>query len=220
MNMLEQLKEKGQAAAKTPSDFTDMLLGRLKDYMEDMRKSVFLNQSIILFENYRNEQPVNKTGKSPTPAALEAYEQLASRKGDTYFIGDWLTVDQKLINQFSQVTEDNQWIHTDVQRASKSPFRSTIAQGFLTLSMIPRLTNDIEVTYEEYANAKFVVNVGLNSVRFPTPVKSGSRVRATKKIVNVDLMKRGVQITEEVIVEIENLSRPACVAETIILLML
>ncbi len=228
MKVLEQFKEKRQAATQNSVELTDLILSRLKDCMEDVRKYVFLDQKVVAIENF---DTLHKTSDTPprlhdaiplntSAKAVEAYYRLHENRGFVYYVGNWLTVDQDLIDQFSEVTDDKQWIHTDIKRAARSPFRSTIAQGFLTLSMIPRLTDGSNLSYEQFAKARFVVNVGLNKVRFPHPVKSGARVRASKKIVDVELVKRGVQITEEIVVDIENLSRPACIAETIVMLML
>lgn len=128
-----------------------------------------------------------------------------------------MQIGQDRINQFAEVTEDRQWIHTDPERAKReSPFKGTIAHGFLTLSMIPLLTNAVDPENPPYEGAKMVVNLGLNEVRFPYPLKSGSRVRASKKIVGVEVVRRGLEVTEEITVEIENTRRPACVAQAVI----
>ncbi len=228
MKVLDQFREKRQAATQNSVELTDLILARLKDCMEDVRKHVFVDNNVVAIENFHTTRNVSdQPPQLPEPpianasaTALEAFYRLSENRGFVYYLGNWLTVDQNLINDFSNVTDDKQWIHTDVKRAARSPFRSTIAQGFLTLSMIPRLTDGSNQSYEQFAKARFVVNVGLNQVRFPHPVKSGVRVRASKKIIDVALVKRGVQITEEIVVEIENISRPACTAETIVMLML
>ena len=115
------------------------------------------------------------------------------------------------------MTGDDQWIHTDPERAAReSPFKSTIAHGFLTLSLLPRLTEAVDNTNNPYPDAKMVVNYGLNQVRFPYPVKAGTRVRARRKLINVTAMKKSIELVHETSIELENSKRFACVAETVL----
>jgi acyl dehydratase len=144
-------------------------------------------------------------------------KQLLNQLGEDVYEGKWLTLEQDRINAFANVTEDHQWIHTDPVRAEQeSPFRATIAHGFLTLSMLPMLTDSVDPAKPPYPGAKMVVNLGLNKVRFPYPLKAGSRIRATKKIVAVEVVRRGLEVTEEITVNIEHTGRPACIAETVV----
>ena len=145
------------------------------------------------------------------------YEKLNRKIGKIIYIGQWECIDQDRISRFAEITGDNQWIHTEPERAkSESPFKSTIAHGFLTLSLIPKLTDSINRSTKLYPNSRLVVNYGLNQVRFPFPVKSGSRVRARLKLKNVTPMKKSIEIINEVSVEVENRKRYACVAETVL----
>ncbi len=147
----------------------------------------------------------------------KAYDDLKKQLGQEIFVGEWETIDQKCINQFADVTGDNQWIHTDLERASKeSPFKTTIAHGFLTLALIPKLTNALDSRNNFYPEARMVVNYGLNQVRFPFPVKSGARVRARIRLVNVTPIKNSIEVVNEVSIEVENRKRFACVAETVV----
>ena len=124
---------------------------------------------------------------------------------------DWITVDQDRINRFADATGDHQWIHVDVEKAKAGPFGGTIAHGYLTLSLtnlfLPQL-----VTVEELSMG---INYGVNKVRFPAPVPVGSRVRATVKLLSVDDVEGGVQLTSQVTVEREGGDKPVCVAETV-----
>jgi len=125
-----------------------------------------------------------------------------------------VTVDQAMINRFAEATGDFQWIHVDVARAKASPFGSTIAHGFLTLSLLARLSQE---TYRvEKLAAR--LNYGCNKVRFTTPVPSGKRVRAHFKVQSVEDGPQGVRLTTEAIVELEGSTKPACVAEQIAIL--
>jgi acyl dehydratase len=128
-------------------------------------------------------------------------------------VSDWVTVDQPTINLFAEATGDHQWIHVDVERARREmPTKETIAHGFLTLSLIPRLSQ----TIYRIAHASRGVNYGLNKVRFTSMVPAGARVRLRQIIKQVDDMPDGgFRVTSEQVVEIEGRDRPACVAETL-----
>jgi acyl dehydratase len=124
---------------------------------------------------------------------------------------DWVVVDQAMIDKFAEATGDHQWIHVDVERARREmPGGKTIAHGYLTLSLIPRMAL---VRVEKRRHG---LNYGLNKVRFISPVPAGSRVRLRQRIVSVeDVASNGVRITSEMTVEVEGQERPAMVAETI-----
>ena len=142
----------------------------------------------------------------PNPAAL--LELAGTDLGTT----EWITVDQQRINEFADATGDHQWIHVDVERAAaESPFGGPIAHGYLTLSLVNLFLPDL-VTVEEFSMG---VNVGLERVRFTSPVPSGARIRGRGEVVSVTEEKGGVQAVVRVTVEIEGADRPACVADTI-----
>lgn len=149
-----------------------------------------------------------------TPEARAFQDKWQVYIGQETHLGDWLLIDQDRINQFAFVTEDNQWIHTDVERAAdESPFGTTIAHGFLTLALLPKLT---ESSTNPYPEARMLVNYGLNKVRFPYPVKTGSEVRARTLLKDVIPSKRCVDLVNEISVEIKGSKRLACVAETLL----
>jgi acyl dehydratase len=152
-----------------------------------------------------------------SPAAQTLYDELQMQIGSVIHVGDWITVEQERINQFAQVTEDTQWIHTDPERAEQeSPFKTTVAHGFLTLALLPRLTDSVDPQHPLFPTAKMVVNVGLNQVRFPYPVKSGDRLRAKSTLLKVTPVKKGLEIEREITVEIEGVRRPGCVVVSVI----
>ncbi len=151
------------------------------------------------------------------PEAQAVYNQLESKLGEVIHTGDWLLVDQNRINQFGAITEDMQWIHTDPERAqAESPFKTTIAHGFLTLSLLPKLTDSVDEDKLLFPTAKMMVNIGLNSVRFPYPIKVDSRVRAVSTLSKVTPIKKGLEIEREIKVEIEGVRRPGCVVTSVI----
>lgn len=142
---------------------------------------------------------------------FETPRQLLGKEGTKLGPTEWLTIDQKRIDGFADVTNDHQWIHVDVERAKTGPFGATIAHGYLTLSLVANfLPQLIEVRGIAHA-----VNVGLDRVRFLNPVTSGSRIRAVGEILKVEEIKGGIQSIVRVTIEIEGSDKPACVAESI-----
>lgn len=132
--------------------------------------------------------------------------------GQEVAVSDWLTVTQEQINLFAQATGDHQWIHVDVEKAKAGPFGTTIAHGFLTLSLIPRFFES-SVRIEQVGMG---VNYGLNRVRFTAPVPVGSRLRARMKLLEcLPIENSGMQMTWQVTIEREGSERPVCVAESI-----
>ncbi|TAG45344.1 MAG: MaoC family dehydratase [Betaproteobacteria bacterium] len=139
-------------------------------------------------------------------------DSLGDYVGQELAVSDWLTITQDRINQFADATGDHQWIHLDAERAAReSPFKNTIAHGFLTLSLIPYFKN-LSVSY---SGVKMGVNYGTNRVRFMAPVAVNSRLRARFKLLSVEPIAGGAQTVFEVTIEIEGHSKPACVAELV-----
>ena len=144
--------------------------------------------------------------------SFESVADLTAAAGETLGHSDWVTITQEEVNLFADATGDHQWIHVDPERAAKGPFGTTIAHGFMTLSLLPRLQHQIYTVN----GVKLAINYGLNKVRFPSPVPVGSRVRATTKLVSVDDLGEGtVQATLSTTVEVEGGAKPACVAESV-----
>ncbi len=124
---------------------------------------------------------------------------------------DWLEITQDRINTFADATGDHQWIHVDPQRAKAGPFGACIAHGYLTLSLVNKFLPEIV----EVRGVRMGVNYGVDKVRFPAPVRVGSRIRGSGELIKVEDVKDGVQATIRVTVEIEGGDRPACVVDTI-----
>ena len=144
---------------------------------------------------------------------ISRYQQ---QLGKEIHVGPWLKIDQQRIDKFAEVTGDQQWIHIDPERAkAESPYGNTIAHGYLTLSLLPYLTesNHPDFFQQNYPGMKYRVNYGLNRVRFPAPVKVGSTVRARTEIQAVEEVRQGVEICYRMTVEIKGQDKPACVAE-------
>ncbi len=142
-------------------------------------------------------------------------EELTAAVGEDVGSSDWLLVDQERVDAFADATEDHQWIHVDRERAAASPFGGTIAHGYLTLSLVPML--GAQIFSLDTPGAK--LNYGVNKVRFPAPLRVGRRVRAHASIAGVSELPAGTQLTLGWTVEVEDEPKPACVAETVVLLL-
>jgi acyl dehydratase len=136
---------------------------------------------------------------------------LESRVGEEVGVSPWVEMPQERIDLFAKATEDFQWIHVDPARAKASPYGGTIAHGYLTLSMLPKLA---ESTFE-FSDRKMGVNYGLNKVRFTAPVPAGSRIRGRFRLAKYEKLDGGVQVTWNVSIEREGGDKPVCVAEAI-----
>lgn len=138
-------------------------------------------------------------------------DELEAVVGEELGVSDWQTVTQEQVNTFADATGDHQWIHVDVEKAKKGPFGGTIAHGYLTLSLIPSLVWQI-YTVEGLSMG---INYGSNKIRFPTPVPVGSQVRARATLTALNRGPNGAQSVVTVTVELEGSDKPACVAETV-----
>jgi acyl dehydratase len=149
-------------------------------------------------------------------AAASALAELQSQVGQETHCSEWLEVSQDLVNRFANATGDHQWIHVDPARAAtESPYGGTIAHGYLTLSLYPRLRGLVDADKPMFPGVKNVINYGLNKLRFPNAVRVGAKIRARCTLLRVEEVKGSLQITEQYAVEIEGEDRPACVAECV-----
>ena len=147
------------------------------------------------------------------PLVLQSVYELQELVGREVARSDWISLTQKHIDAFAEVTGDRQWIHIDAERAQReSPYGSTIAHGFLTLSLLSQMLQSAV----EVRDTGITVNYGLNRVRFPAAVPAGSRVRASISVQAFKTVVTGVEVTFSVVVECENVPKPCCVAEWIL----
>jgi acyl dehydratase len=142
---------------------------------------------------------------------LTGLDEVKAHVGQELGVSDWHLVTQEAINDFAEVTGDDQWIHVDPERAKDTPFGGTIAHGYYTLSLAPGFSYKM-FTLEGFA---FGVNYGVNRVRFPAPMPVGDKVRMRAKLVNVEDIPGGAQITTELTFEREGGEKPVCVAESL-----
>ncbi|MEU1915942.1 MaoC family dehydratase [Streptomyces massasporeus] len=145
------------------------------------------------------------------PRIFTSVDDLKSAVGEQLGYTDWLDIDQKRIDLFAEATGDHQWIHVDPEKAAAGPFGTTIAHGYLTLSLLPLFGPQL-IAVE---GVKMGVNYGTNKVRFPAPVPVNSRLRATATISAVDEVPDGVQVAVAFSVEREGGDKPVCVAESV-----
>jgi acyl dehydratase len=143
---------------------------------------------------------------------ITGLDGLKQAEGEILGTSDWHEVTQDAINDFADVTGDHQWIHVDPDRAKDTPFGGTIAHGYFTLSLAPKLSAEI-FAMDGFA---FAVNYGLNKVRFPAPVPVGSKVRAQARVAKLEDVPGGAQMTLELTFEREGGEKPVCVAETLV----
>ncbi|GHE01916.1 MaoC family dehydratase [Streptomyces alanosinicus] len=145
------------------------------------------------------------------PRTFTSPDELRAAVGEQLGYTDWLEVDQKRIDLFAEATGDHQWIHVDPEKAAAGPFGTTIAHGYLTLSLLPLFGPQLI----RVDGVTMGVNYGTNKVRFPSPVPVGSRLRATAKMTDVADVTGGVQVTVAFTVEREGGDKPVCVAESV-----
>lgn len=138
--------------------------------------------------------------------------ELVAAEGAELGPTEWLEITQDRVNLFADATEDHQWIHVDPERAADGPFGGTIAHGLLTLSLLPHFTHQLYTV----DNVTMAINYGYNKVRFITPVRVGSRLRARAVLASVAQLDNAVQATLSTTVEIEGADKPAAVAESIV----
>jgi acyl dehydratase len=150
----------------------------------------------------------------PKPVLLPTPQSLLELVGREVAVTEWFPVSQQRIQQFAEATEDRQWIHTDCQRAQReSPYRASIAHGFLTLSLLPRLLSEaLQIQHRP----RLAINYGLNRVRFPAPVNAGSKIRARFTVHSVVDAPGALETIYSVTVEAEGAPKPCCVAEWIV----
>jgi acyl dehydratase len=167
--------------------------------------------SIVSGPAVRKDLPMTAVEK-----VIEKYQQQIGRE---IHVGPWLEIDQQRIDAFARITGDEQWIHVDPYRAAEeSPYGTTVAHGFLTLSLLPYLTQSNQPGFFEsnYPGMRLRVNYGLNKVRFPEPVRCGAKIRARTEVQSVNAVDKGVQIVYRLTIEIADRDKPACVAEQVV----
>ncbi|BCJ68200.1 MaoC family dehydratase [Polymorphospora rubra] len=138
-------------------------------------------------------------------------DELAAAVGATLGPGRWHPVAQDRVDLFADATDDHQWIHVDPERAAAGPFGGTVAHGYLTLSLLPALVRDVY----RVDGLRMGINYGLNRVRFPAPLRTGGRIRASLHIDSITAVPGGIQVVKTVTVETDGGDRPVCVAETV-----
>lgn len=154
------------------------------------------------------------TQAPPTPTVYPGVGGFEAHVGEHLGYSDWHTVTQQQIDLFADATGDHQWIHVDAYRAAGGPYGRTIAHGYLTLSLVPILVQQIY----QVTGLSMQVNYGVDKLRFPAPVPVDSRIRAGAELITVDREKKGSRATVRVTVEVEGSDRPACVVDTIALM--
>ncbi|SEB73538.1 MaoC family dehydratase [Streptomyces sp. TLI_105] len=142
---------------------------------------------------------------------VHGIDEIKAQAGADLGHSSWVEIAQPRVDTFADATDDHQWIHVDAERAATGPFGGTIAHGYLTLSLlIPMWSELLQVE-----DVSMAVNYGLNKVRFPSPVRVGSKIRAHGRVVSVEDVKGGVEVVVDLTVEIDGVTKPACVAQAV-----
>ncbi|MFQ2382548.1 MaoC family dehydratase [Aeromonas dhakensis] len=234
MKVVDFLKRKREILAQHPFELKDWLSPAIRDYWREFQQKAHLHpllgrvldlqgDSQSMLQQQGAAQAVNGQPMPPQESLIELdgeaatlFATLQARIGEETHVGEWLHVSQQMIDQFAAVTGDHQWIHTNPERAvAESPFKTTIAHGFLTLALLPQLTGSVDEANPEFPTARMVVNFGLDQVRFPYPIKVDSNIRARTKLAQVTPIKGGLELLKEIKVEIEGVRRPGCVIESV-----
>lgn len=142
---------------------------------------------------------------------FEGLDQVENAIGEHLGFSDWMEITQERVDAFAEATGDHQWIHVDPARAAEGPYGTTIAHGYLTLSLLPVLGAEVM----DIRGFRMMINYGLGKVRFPAPVLVGSRIRAGVELASLERTPSGAQLTSVVTIEVEGGGRPAMVAEAI-----
>lgn len=218
MRVAELLKHRAENLVKH-TEFKQWMSPSVREYWDDILNKT---QSRPLFGWVKDlHLPANEDTPIPEPIELKPeaqalYDELQTQVGEVIHTGDWLLVDQERINQFGAVTEDMQWIHTNPDRAAlESPFKTTIAHGFLTLALLPKLTDSVDeenLVSNRENGGQYWFELGT----FPLSSKAGNRVRAVSTLSKVTPIKKGLEIEREIKVEIEGVRRPGCVVVSVI----
>jgi acyl dehydratase len=149
-------------------------------------------------------------------ALATALTELQSQVGTEIHTSDWLDISQDMVDAFGKATGDMQWIHTNPERAqAESPYGTTVAHGYFTLSLYPQLRNLVDEATPIFPGVKNVINYGLNKLRFPSPVPVGSRIRARCELMSAEEVKNSIELIEKYSVEVEGQDKPACIAEAV-----
>jgi acyl dehydratase len=165
---------------------------------------------------YTSRPRKNPKERGMSVALQKVLQDLQGRIGQEIHCSDWFEVSQQRIDAFADATGDHQWIHVDPERAAReSPYKATIAHGYLTLSLYPVLRGLADESRPLFPGVSRVINYGLDKLRFPNAVRAGSRVRAHCVLLQAEPIAGGVQMSEQCTVEIEGESKPGCVAEAI-----
>ncbi len=146
----------------------------------------------------------------------EAYKVIESKIGMPVEPTEWFQISQERVNRFAEITLDDQWIHTDPERAKSGPYGATIVHGQLTLSLIELLPReDKSLDFEDLEGLGFIVNYGFNKVRFPAPVIVGRCIRVRSELKSVEIKGRSIETVTEQVVEVEGEAKPACIAQAL-----
>ena len=219
MDVFEFIKEKRSDLKENTEQYRAILEPKFRSLSDQISTKITNTLNNLWISNLiplETSSFFNQKHTIPNKMIKSAYDRINAKMGEEIFIGEWEMIDQERINNFANVTGDKQWIHINPEKAElESPFKSTIAHGFLTLAMIPQLTNRLQ-SKDLYSDSKLIVNYGLNQVRFPYPVRSNSRIRGRVKLISAIPLKKSIEVVNQISIEVEGKKRFGCVADTVL----
>ncbi|PCK05588.1 MAG: protein dehydratase [Alteromonadaceae bacterium] len=216
VNVVEYIRVAGQKLQDNQSQLKEILEPQIREISDLISAKITRTKTSYWWRQYF-EGLDSSNALIQVPKAKQLYDALQACAGEEIHTSEWFEVDQSRIDHFADVTGDDQWIHVDLDRAKReSPYRSTVAHGFLILSLLPKLTDTTNLFTERYSDVRMVMNCGLDHVRFPGPVKSGARIRTRMTLSGVTPKKKGVELALSILVEVENSTRAGCVADTVV----
>ena len=200
MGMIKHLMMTKARLVKQKSELVGYVIHQLNNYKSETVQRYTNN--ISLFEEYFNKKRVDKHDEEFIFSARTPIDNEINLHVSYQHVGDWMLVSQLMINEFAAITRDEQWVHVDVERATRElPYKSTVAHGFLILSLIPALTANRQLRNENNEIPKSIVNCGLTEVQFMAPLKSNTRVRAKTNTRSIESQKNGLKIVDEITIE-------------------
>ncbi|WP_188151331.1 MaoC/PaaZ C-terminal domain-containing protein [Teredinibacter waterburyi] len=211
MKLVTLLKEKSQQIQHSNEELIRKFEPQVREFRTSLSQSVYGTMASDWISKWVAAGNAAPVVVQPLPECQALYDSLRSKLGSEIHTSDWRMISQSLITEFAQLSGDSQWIHTDELRTRKeSPFKGTVAHGFLLLSLLPNLRGLADA--HQYPGSRFILNSAVHNVRFLAPVKPGQSIRSRSILRSVTLAKRSVEIHEEITLELKHSSKTACVA--------
>jgi len=212
MKIVQLIREKRLELKAANEAFVKRIEPQIEEFQEAV-KNAHITSRLRRSEIW----PVQDRALPMRPKVVDMLKSLEPVRGEVIHVGDWVTIDQECITQFSHLTGDEQWIHLDQDKARKcSPFRTTVAQGFLVISLLPKMANFDSYQDTIYQGAKYFINCGLDKVEFLNPVKVNTKIRCRTIIKDIKPERRYLDVTQLMLIERAGDEKLVCRAEVLL----